>query len=117
MVLDGGVPQVRPPVVVHVFEIYSHAGESAAALGIGDTGFQRNLFELFAAEIMKEEVGMIVVGDKNIDESIMVVVGDGHAHSLPEELGDSRFRGDIGKGAVAIVAVQGIREVCIIVAG
>ena len=45
----------------------------------------------------------------------MVVVGDGHSHSLPEVLGDSRFGGDVGESAIAIVAVQSIREVRVVI--
>src|SRR5437879_7191941 len=109
------MPQIGTPIIIDVFEIDPHAGKGAAALGIRNTRFQSNLLEFLAAKIMKEEVGMIVIGHKYVYESITIVVGDGDSHAFPEVLGDSSFYGNIGEGAVAVVAVQSIREIRIIV--
>jgi hypothetical protein len=64
---------------------------------------------------MKEEVGMIVIGNEDVHESVTIVVGDGHAHSFARVLGDSSLGRDICERAIAIVAIESVREICIIV--
>src|SRR5208282_3630752 len=114
-VLHRGVPDVRAAVVKHILEIGAHAGNGAAALGIRDAGFQRDLLEFLASQIVEQEVGAVVVGNENIHEPIAIVVGNRHTHTLAEEFGDARFHGDVSKSPVAVVAVQRVGQVRVVV--
>ena len=44
--------------------------------------FQRDFLAFLAAKVMKEEIGMIIVGNEDVYESVTIVVGDGRTHSF-----------------------------------
>jgi hypothetical protein len=48
-----------------------------------------------------------VVGDEEVLETVVVVIADANA-VRPAWIGDAGFGGDIGEGAVAVVAVEAI---------
>src|SRR5207247_2665472 len=52
-----------------------------------------------------KEAALADASDENVGEAIVVVIADGHAHSVHLDVKPHAF-GDIGKSAVAIVAVE-----------
>src|SRR5207244_9913778 len=57
-----------------------------------------------------QKIRALIVGDENVWITVSIEVSDGHAHSFAEVLGDSGFLGNIGERAVAVVAVERVRD-------
>ena len=50
-------------------------------------------------------------GDENIVKAIVIVIADGHAHSVELD-GEACLRGDVGERAVVIIVIErGMRDV------
>ena len=64
----------------------------------------RDIAERAVAVVAIEHL-MAVVGDEQIDVAVVVVVAGADALS-PAAAADARLRGDVGEGAVAVVAIQ-----------
>src|SRR5438477_10209454 len=64
----------------------------------------RGVHERSLASVAKK-MALADAGDENIGETVVVVIADGHAHSVELDV-ESCGAGDIGKGSVAIVAVE-----------
>ena len=58
-----------------------------------------------AVAIVVEETALADAGDEDVGEAVIVVVSDCHAHAVEFKVESGGF-GDIGEGAVAIVAVE-----------
>src|ERR1700679_2920293 len=102
------MPEVRPPIVIYIAEIRSHARERRPMRAIGHASLHADLFESLPANIMEEEIAGGIVGHKNVEEAVAVKVGERDTHSLPHMLGDAgRFR-NVGECPVAIIAIEGI---------
>ena len=55
---------------------------------------------------MDEHVAVIVVGNEDIRESIAVIVGDGDAHSLAQQLAHPRLRRNFCESSVPIIVIK-----------
>ncbi len=69
-----------------------------------------DLSERAPVGVSKKKVPLVVIGDENIDEAVIVIVSNGGAHALADLPGDSGLGRDIGKCSVMIVAEEIIRE-------
>ena len=58
-----------------------------------------------AAAVVLEQAVLPDGGDQDIGKAVVVVVADGHAHAVHFD-GKSGALGDVGEGAVAVVAVE-----------
>ena len=93
---------IGPSVVIEIRDIDAHTGDARV--------FQRarRLVGKRAVPVVDVErvVGGYVVGDVDVGPAIAVHIGDDHPQSVPDLAQDPGFPGDVGEGAVAIVAVQ-----------
>jgi hypothetical protein len=108
LMFDGGVPDIGPPVVIYIAEISTHAGERVAVQRVGDARRDGDLFEFLSPNVAEQEVGHSVVRDKRIEKAIAIKVGEAHGHALADKCIDAGLMRNVGKGAVAIIAVQGV---------
>ena len=46
------------------------------------THLQCHFLELLAAEIVKQQIRRVVVGDKHVDKAVVIVIGKHDAHAL-----------------------------------
>src|SRR5882762_3417993 len=102
-------------VVVEIGEIGAHPREGLAVLIVSNARQQPNLGERAVSIVVIQEALHGIVGNKNIDETIAVVVREGYSQSLAIRIGDSRLGGNVGEGAVAIVAVENVGNTVIVV--
>ena len=58
-----------------------------------------------AAAVVLEEAILADGGDQQVREAVVVVVADGHAHAVHFHR-EAGALGDVGEGAVAIVAIE-----------
>ena len=99
--------QIQFPVIVviepagayrpHLFAIHLCAREASSSCDIGER----------TIAVVVEELIRGYVREKNVGASIIVVVPDGDPHAVACP-GDSRTLGDVGEGAVVIVAIQAV---------
>ncbi len=69
-----------------------------------------DLLEPLPAQVVEQQVRAVVVGHEDIDKAVAVVIRNGHAHAAAEVLRDSRLGRDVRERAVAVVAVERVRE-------
>ena len=74
-----------------------------------DAGVERHLREPPVGAVAVQEVGDPVVGDEDVHAPVAVVVGDGDAHPLARVPVQADLLGDVGEGAVAVVAQERVR--------
>ena len=77
---------------------------SAQALAAGKTAGARDLNKSAPAGVA-EETALSDASDENVRKAIVVVVADRNAHAVHLDIEAGAF-GDVGEGAVAIVAVE-----------
>ena len=59
---------------------------------------------------MEERVRHVVVGHENVNEAVAVVIIETDSHSLAKFLGDAGLVGNVGEGAIPVIAIQRGRE-------
>src|SRR5690242_6894061 len=97
---------VRTAVVVVIPEIRAHAGDRLATVRQRHAGHHSDFFKGSVASVMKQEILLIVVGHEDVHKPVVVIVGEGHAHSAAVMLGDTGSLGNIFKRPVSAVAVK-----------
>src|ERR1019366_1775753 len=70
LILNGGVPDVRQSVIIHVAKVRAHARELVAVLVVCHTSRKRLLLELLAAQVVEQKVGTVIVGNEDVHESV-----------------------------------------------
>jgi hypothetical protein len=63
-----------------------------------------------------EEPVLSHAGDENVREAVIVIISDGHAHTVHFNI-QAGVRGDVGEGAISVVAIETQRGVQLLVAG
>ena len=85
----------------------THVRLLEAILADGDTGVEGDLFEVAVAIVAVEVVRLAIVGDEEVELAIVVEVGpDGGETEEVLGIVDAGGFGDLGEGAVAVVAVE-----------
>src|ERR1700757_3878010 len=82
LVVDVGDEQVHPAVLIDIGGIEAHAGTRPALGAVGDSGLGCDLLETAVATVREEEVGDRVVGDKEVEASVVIDVRRNHAPGL-----------------------------------
>ena len=59
---------------------------------------------------MKQKIGLVVVRDENIQESVVIIIRKGKAHAAALMPGESRLLGNVLEGSVSPIAVKRIGE-------
>src|ERR1700733_1373386 len=83
-VCDGSDDDVVPSVVIEVAKVASHGGNCATVTIIGNSRLQGNFLEGSIPQIMEEEIRLLVVGNKNIQETVVVHVPEGQSHTFAQ---------------------------------
>src|SRR6185369_1769394 len=98
-----GHEQVQPPIAIVV-----HPGTAGAVTyrGLAEPGLFRHVGEGSVAVIAIEHV-IAIVGNKDVVESVVVVVGHRHGRR-PAGAKQPGIRSDIGKRSIAIIFVQAV---------
>src|SRR4029077_19476186 len=105
LVGEIGDDQVGPAVIVVIGEVDAHAGISAAVAVDGYLRRQTHFFKRAITLVVVEELDHGVVGDKEIDVAIAIVVRQRNAESFAS-LRKANFLGDFGEMAVSIIVVD-----------
>src|SRR5581483_9628404 len=106
---------VGQPVIVVVAEVDAHAGERLAILVVADAGQQAHFAESAVAEITVQKALHGVIGDKDVCETVSIVVCKGNSQALAVRIGDSRLLRNVGKRAVSVVVVENVRQATVII--
>ena len=93
---------VGPAVVVEVGDIDAHAGEARVLEPAGGLIGERSVSVVDVQDI----VGRDVVRDIDVGPPVAVDVADHNAEPISELAENPRFAGNVGKRAVAVVAIQ-----------
>ena len=106
--LQGEIRHVNigGPIPVVVSEINSHARTGNAILAIGHARQQCLVRKRAVTVIPVQEVRRQIVCDKYIRPPVAIVVAAHDPESFSLRVGDTRLRGNIGKGPVAVVVIQ-----------
>src|SRR5260370_40375406 len=101
--------QIREAIVVVVCEIDSQPRERMALSIDGPPRYKRNLLERAVALVVIEEFGHGIVGHKEIDASVAVVIRDSYAQAFARLCHANLFR-NFGEVTVAIIVVNQWRD-------
>src|SRR5690348_6811890 len=115
LVRQIGNHNVGTSVVIVIAEINSHAGESLAIFVVAHARKQTNFRERTIPIVVIQKALDRVIGDKDIGESIAIVVRKRDAESLAVWVGDSRLLRNICEGTVAIIVIKDVRESRVVV--
>src|ERR1700728_3883506 len=110
-----GLKYIRSPVVVDIAEINPHTCNGPAVFVIGYAGRERDIGKCSIAIIVQQEVRKGIVGNKDVGETIAIIVGKCEAHALTRILGNTRLLGYIRERTVTIIPIQKIRRAPIFV--
>src|SRR5207302_8646362 len=106
---EVGLENVKPSVAVIIGDRDTHSGLFVAVLTVRAAGDHRDIGKRAVVVVVEEDAGFGVHGDINIGPAVVVeIIGDGGDGIPRARLEDSRLCGDIGKGAVAIVAEEDV---------
>src|SRR5258708_18432928 len=101
-----GNDDVGLAVVIVVLKDSAHAGKRLAIGGERGAGFESALRERSIAVVVEEELLHAVVGDENVREAVVVIIGEGHAQSAALLGSDAGFLANVFEGAVATIAIK-----------
>ena len=100
---EGGQHQVHAPVAVVVARVGPHPGLRARLAVHRHPAQQAHALEAAIAEVVVEEVGVRVVGDEEIDEAVVVVVGRDDAEAVgARRVAEAVRLGRLDEAAVAL---------------
>ncbi len=100
------VEDVYPAVIVEIFGVAAHGGDSLRIVVVSNAQRQALLLEGPIAFIDEKEVVLGVVGDKDVLPAIVVEIGDGDSHTFARRSAETGFLGDIFELAVPEVVIQ-----------
>jgi len=100
-----GDDQVRQAVIVVIRKIHAHSRVGVALAIHGYARLQRHFFKRAVTLVVVEKFGHGIVGKKEIDASVAVVVGKRNAQSFAGN-GEAGFLCDFREMPVAIVVVH-----------
>src|SRR6266567_503582 len=109
-ILQGNEDHIGRSIIVQIPKIDSHTRNEVPVLWKSHAALERNFLEFVIPLIMKEKVKQLVVGNKNVGETIAIIIGYTHSHALSQLGADSRGRGDVLEFSVAFVQEQLIRK-------
>src|SRR5713226_8642701 len=101
-----GNDDVGLAVVIVVLKDSAHAGKRLAIGGERGARFESALRERAVAVVVEEELLHAVVGDEDVREAVVVIVGEGHAKSAALLGGDAGFLANVLESAVAAIAIE-----------
>ena len=105
-----GYVQVGIAILIVVAKVRAHARFDVAIAVVRHAGDEGDVLEGAVALVLEEHVRGLVVGDKEVAVAIGVVIGRHHAQAVIAIGGCHAGRlGDVGKRAIALVAVEHIR--------
>ena len=105
-----GYVQVWISVLIVVAKIYAHASFDVAVAVVRHARDEGDVLEGAVALVLEEHVGGFVVGDKEVAIAIGIVIDRHYAQAVVAIGGCHAGRlGDVGKRAVAVVAVEHVR--------
>src|SRR5438045_3345170 len=106
---EVGLENIKPSVAVIIGDGNAHSGLFVAILAVGAAGDHRDIGESAVVVVVEEDAGLGIHGDINIGPAVIIkIIGDGSDGIPRAGLEDSGLRGDIGKGAVAVVVKKNV---------
>ncbi len=97
---------VREAVAVDVAAVHAHAGLRLAVAVEADAGGIGDVDERAVALVLVEEIANHVVGDVDVGVAVAIEITEGDAEALAGGVGNARRLRDVGKRAVAVVAID-----------
>ena len=88
-VVDVGDEKAHPAVFVEISRVQAHAGAWATGLAVRDSGLRPDFLELSSATIDVQKVLHGIVGNKQVDEAVVVNVGCNHSPGFTQVIADS----------------------------
>ena len=104
--VEVGDIEVLPAVAVHVGGVNAHARLVLAVFARGHAGGERGVLKSAVVVVEEEEVGPGVVGDGDVGPSVVVEVGEHHAHALGFGFSHAGFLAHVGERAVVVVVIE-----------
>src|SRR5580704_8459022 len=98
--------QVEPAVIVVVSHVHTHAGISMAVFINRNTGKKAAFLKRPVSLVMQQHLRPVVVGNKNIRPSVLIIVADINPEALNLQIGEAGLGGYIGEMAAAIIVVE-----------
>src|SRR6185369_1685376 len=98
---------VKLAVVIIIAGGHAHAALLAAVLVDGGAGAEANLFERAVSFVSVVEIRRRVVGDKDVDQTIVIEIAREDAETvITVGVRNARLFRDVGESAVAVVAKE-----------
>ena len=75
---------IRQPIVVQIAEVSTHTCKGGPFVVVGHARLKTYLFKSLSTEVMKQEIRAVVVGHKDVEKAVAVVIGKDDSHSLSQ---------------------------------
>src|SRR5438128_4358940 len=105
LIRQVGYHNVRPAIVIVVGEVHAHTGISSAINVYCNFGGKADFFESAIPLVVIEELDHGVVGNKEIDITVAIIVRDGHAKSFPW-FAETQLLCDLGECSIFIIMIN-----------
>ena len=105
LIRQVGYHNVRPAIVIVVGEVHAHTGISTAVNVYCNFGSEADVFESAVPLVVIEELDHGVVGNKEIDTTVVIIVRDGHAKSFPG-FGETQLLCDLGECPIFFIVIN-----------
>src|SRR5579864_8292147 len=96
---------IKPTVAVDVGSIDAHPGFITPVFAGRNTGEQRNIFKGTVVLVDEEKIGPRVVCNRDVGPTVIIEIGQHHAHSLRFGLAHAGGIAYVAEGTVAVVVV------------
>ena len=102
-----GFENVEPAIAVVVTDGDAHSGLLVAIFAVSASGHDGDVGESAVVVVAEQDAGLGIDRDVNVRPAVVIeIVGDGRDGVARAGFEDAGFLGDVGKCAVAIVAVR-----------
>ena len=108
-----GDGKIDPAVAIEIGGVGSHARLGRAVCAEGGHGHHAGVGKGAIAVVLPQGIAHAVIGDIDIHVAIQIEVGCNHSEGIPGEFEvDAALTGDIGEGAIAVIAVENVLGRC-----
>src|SRR5262249_45632293 len=102
--------KILPTVVIHVSCVYAHGTEGLAVVVKCDARLQSHFLKSPTALISKQEIRGGIVGDKNVQQAVIVEVKETDSHPFANVGAYSGALRYVSEGPVTVVVIELVRQ-------
>src|SRR5947208_7266775 len=101
---------VGATVIVVVAEVSPHPCKRFAVLIVGNACRKADFGERAISVVVVQEARHRIVGDKDVREAVVVIIGKRYPQSFAFRVSNASLRGNVGKCSVPIIVIEDVRD-------